>query len=137
MIRFFGESSLRTKGTGMPCPRSRRWVLSSPGTDRSSLYFQGGTNGEDGLVAEMRTWGPIRPSRLNLARLVLDELIKGPVAWGFCSGTLPRGTREKSSGLSIHQGVCHVDFGQGLAGNHWGGGRREDLTIYSVVNTFV
>jgi N-acetylmuramoyl-L-alanine amidase len=133
VIRFFGERQLEDKRDGDALSKEPTMGPSlEPGDGQVLLYFQGGTNREDGLVAEMRDVGPYPADTLNLARLVLDELIKGPVA-GILLRTLPRGTKVK--GLSIHQGVCHVDFSQELAGNHWGGGRSEELTIYSVVNT--
>ena len=68
-------------------------------------------------------------------RQIVTELINGPAAGGKLA-TIPRETRLRAFFL-LDDGTAVVDFSSPLRDNHPGGCRREQLTLFSVVNSLV
>lgn len=95
------------------------------------LYF----SFEDKLFPEDREiWPPLRSDLTAQIRILLEELIKGPVSDLRLTPTLPR--EAKLRGIFIDKnGICYLDFGreiqEGLPGGVW----TEMLCLYSIVNT--
>ena len=86
------------------------------------------------LVGEERVMvHPGDPSRFG--RQLVAELINGPAAGGKLD-TIPRETRLRAFFL-LEDGTAVVDFSSHLRDNHPGGCRREQLTLFSLVNSLV
>ena len=90
------------------------------------VYF---SNDLDYLVAQKREI----PKEEGLARVVMQELVKGPGSDSGLLPTLPPGTQLRD--INIRNGLCTVDFSRELRDNHPGGSNWELITIYSIVNT--
>jgi N-acetylmuramoyl-L-alanine amidase len=99
------------------------------------VYFAGPTNFQDWLVPEQRSisFSHGSPSPEEIARALLDELVKGPGEKSVLAPVLPPGTKLR--GLRVAGGLATVDFDGALPGLFWGGSRSEELTVYSIVNT--
>lgn len=93
-----------------------------------SLYF----SSIDGnyLIAEEREIDK-KENIISLARLVVQELIKGPKTDLY--RTIPEGTKLRA--LYFDAGIAYLDFSSELQENHWGGSSGELHTIFSIVNT--
>jgi germination protein M len=97
------------------------------------LYF--GAHDARGLSAELR---PLRigtagaEDEQQLIKLVLEELIRGPVS--VLVPTLPRETTVNSMFL-FEGGKLAIDFGKEIRDYHPGGALGEWITVYSIVNT--
>ena len=86
------------------------------------------------LVAEERVM--VHPGDASrFGRQLVAELINGPAA-GRKLDTISRGTRLRAFFL-LEDGTAVVDFSSHLRDNHPGGCRREQLTLFSVVNSLV
>lgn len=68
-----------------------------------------------------------------VAKVALEELIKGPQESTTAQATIPSGTRLL--GVTIKDKVAQVNFSAEFADNHSGGSAAEIMTVYSVVNT--
>lgn len=114
-------------------------IASEPGrthlqADEAVLYFASAGN-EDCLMPEVRVVSglSVADSIPAKARLLIHELIRGPGEESVLSATLPRETRLL--GVAFSDGRLYVNFGEELCGAFWGGGRPEELAIYSLVDT--
>jgi len=67
-----------------------------------------------------------------IARLIIDELFKGPSKKGLHSA-IPEGTQLRE--IYIYDGVLYVDLSSEVSKNHPGGSASEIATIFSIVNT--
>jgi len=86
------------------------------------------------LVGEERVMVyPGDPS--SFGRQLVAELINGPAAGGKLA-TISPGTRLRAFFL-LEDGTAVVDFSSQLRDNHPGGCRREQLTLFSVVNSLI
>jgi len=86
------------------------------------------------LVGEERVM--VHPGDPTLfGRQLVAELINGPAAGGKLE-TISRETRLRAFFL-LEDGTAVVDFSSHLRDNHPGGCRREQLTLFSVVNSLV
>jgi len=119
-----GKKNTESKGSG-----------EAPGSDGLSdraeqtaiiLYF---SNSDGYLVAEKRTVTKVE----GIARLALQELIKGPAPGSQLRPTIPQGTILRDIG--IKNGLATVDFSKEIRLNHGGGSCGELLTVYSIINT--
>ncbi len=90
------------------------------------LYF---ADEQGNLVAQKRDI----PKVDGIARMTVNELIKGPDAASSLLPTIPPETKLKD--ISISDGLCTVDFNRALKENHPGGSSSELVTVYSIVNT--
>ncbi|MCD5406858.1 MAG: GerMN domain-containing protein [Desulfotomaculum sp.] len=90
------------------------------------IYF---SNDQDYLVAQKRE---ILKAE-GVARVVMQELVKGPDINSGLLPTLPTGTQLRD--INIRNGLCTVDFSAELKTNHPGGSSWELMTVYSIVNT--
>ncbi|MGI6143660.1 MAG: GerMN domain-containing protein [bacterium] len=105
------------------------------------LYFDGSTGSSYALGREIRrlpgleytSGGQDKNDMLALLRGNLEELIKGPEPGSPLAPTIPAGT--KLLHLEFDKGIARVVFSKELALGHWGGSRREELTVYSITNT--
>lgn len=103
--------------------------------DEALLYFASIGN-EDSLQPEIRLIPGLteKASVAQQAMLVLAELIKGPGTHSVLIATVPPATRVLSTQVD-NSGIITVDFTDELVTGFWGGGRSEQLTIFSIVNT--
>lgn len=103
--------------------------------DEALLYFASVGN-EDSLQPEIRLIPGLAEttSLSQRAMLVLAELIKGPGTHSVLIATVPSMTGVISSRVDAN-GIMTVDFTEELVTGFWGGGRSEQLTVYSIVNT--
>ena len=69
-----------------------------------------------------------------LATVVLKELIKGPVKGSQLQPSVPEGTTIHSD-VTIKDGVAIVDLSKEFINKHPGGKKKEQLTLYSIVNS--
>jgi germination protein M len=69
-----------------------------------------------------------------LATIVLKELIKGPAKGSLLQASIPEGTTVHAD-ITIKDGVATVDLSKEFIDKHPGGKKREQLTLYSIVNT--
>ncbi len=69
-----------------------------------------------------------------LATIVLKELIKGPVKGSQLQPSIPEGTAIHSD-VTIKDGVATVDLSKEFINKHPGGKKKEQLTLYSIVNS--
>jgi germination protein M len=70
----------------------------------------------------------------NLAGIIVDELIKGPVKTSLLNATIPEGTSRIGS-VKIEEGIATVNLSKEFVENHPGGKNAEQLTIFSIVNS--
>ena len=63
---------------------------------------------------------------------VLEELIKGPKNQDLYA-TIPE--TVKIQGLTIEDGLVHIDFSQEMHTDHWGGAAGEAMTVNSISDT--
>lgn len=69
-----------------------------------------------------------------LATVVLKELINGPAKGSLLQASIPQGTTVHSD-VTIKDGVATVDLSKEFIDKHPGGKKKEQLTLYSIVNT--
>lgn len=65
-------------------------------------------------------------------RIVLEELIKGPVSENLYR-TIPDGVQVEYT--ELEEDLLKVDFSEEMHTKHWGGAAGESMTINSIVNT--
>lgn len=65
-------------------------------------------------------------------RIVLEELIKGPVSENLYR-TIPDGVQVEY--VELEEDLLKVDFSEEMHTKHWGGAAGESMTINSIVNT--
>lgn len=98
------------------------------------LYFinEQGTK----LAAETRYINKAEASKGTeaLATAIVRELISGPAKGSLLQATIPKGTAVHSN-VTIKDGVATVDFSKEFIDKHPGGKKKEQLTLYSVVNS--
>lgn len=99
------------------------------GKKKLLLYFQGVDI--DLLFPEERLTEGAADGNAQ-ARLVLDELIKGPTK--DLLPTIPSGTKVREVYFDAN-GVAYVDFTHELRDGHIGGSAEELMTVESIVNT--
>lgn len=122
-----------------PGPAKPHNPVSQPAGDSFTytgmVYFAGPTNFQDCLVPEQRSIAFPRksPSPVEIARALLDELVKGPGDKSVLAPVLPQGTRLR--GLHVAGGLATVDLDGAFLEVYWGGSRSEEVTVYSIVNT--
>ncbi len=75
-----------------------------------------------------------RKSVNNLAAIIVDELIKGPVKKSVLNPTMPTDTKRNGI-VKIEAGVATVDLSKEFVDNHTGDKNKEQLTIFSIVNS--
>lgn len=95
-----------------------------------TLYFA--SKGKDSLYKEIKKI-PAEKMILNLAGIIVKNLIRGPAIVSEARALIPQGTQLRS--LFYHQGTFFVDFSQEFVENHPGGASEEVLTVFSIVNT--
>ena len=93
------------------------------------LYFP--VRGKEFLEKELRKI-PKQNMVLNQARILLEELIKGPYKPNS-RASLPAETKLRA--VYFHAGTFLVDFSSEIMSKHPAGPCEEALTLYSVVNT--
>lgn len=88
------------------------------------------------LVLETRYIDNTEASKGNsyLATAILKELVKGPSKGSQLQASIPEGTTVHSD-VSIKDGVATVDLSKEFINKHPGGKKKEQLTLYSIVNT--
>lgn len=91
-----------------------------------TLYFANGEGKQ--LVAETRE--VVYSSTLSMERVVLNQLIEGPKGENL-TATLPRNL--KIQGVSLRDGVCHVDFDASFLEEPVN--VTDQVEIYSIVNS--
>jgi len=103
--------------------------------DEALLYFASIGN-EDSLQPEIRLIPGLteKTSLAQQAMLVLAELIKGPGTHSVLIAAVPPATRVISARVD-NNGIITVDFTNELVTGFWGGGRSEQLAVFSIVNT--
>ncbi|QNU67565.1 GerMN domain-containing protein [Ruminiclostridium herbifermentans] len=69
-----------------------------------------------------------------LATVILKELIKGPEKGSQLQPSIPEGTTVHSD-VTIKDGVATVDLSKEFVNKHPGGKKKEQLTLYSIVNS--
>jgi len=96
------------------------------------LYFANEANTK--LVLEVRhiSAEDARKKTSELAKIIVEELIKGPVTSGL-KATIPEGTKLRS--VKVKDGTATVDFSKEFKTAHPGGVDAEKMTIYSIVNS--
>ncbi|MBC7345521.1 MAG: GerMN domain-containing protein, partial [Clostridia bacterium] len=97
-------------------------------TIKITLYFSSPDG--DALVPETRN---VKKSS-SIARVAMEELIKGPTVESGLLPTIPKGSRLRDINIRP-DGLARVDFTSELIANHKGGSMAENLTVYSIVNT--
>ena len=95
-----------------------------------TLYFGG--RGNDLLVKETKKIPPEKMI-LNLASILIKELINGPVLVTDARPIIPPETQLRA--LFYYQGTFFVDFSKELIEKHPGGALEEVLTVYAIVST--
>jgi germination protein M len=93
------------------------------------LYFANETG--DGLVEENRR-NVVYNSNISLEKLVMEQLIQGPMAQG-CYPTINPLTKIVS--VNVKDGVCYVDFSEDFLSQPYN--VNSDVTIYSITNSLV
>ncbi|MBQ3181968.1 MAG: GerMN domain-containing protein [Clostridia bacterium] len=93
-----------------------------------SLYF--GDEMGEGLVLERRNVEI--PSSSTVERVIVDEIIKGPVTSGNIS-VIPAGVKVLS--VETKNRVCFVNLSKEFIDRFTGGSSGEVLTVYSIVNS--
>jgi spore germination protein GerM len=116
---------------GLACFHAVTGFAQSHGKHEVHLYFADANR--PFLVGESRVM--VEPeSPAAFGRQLVQELIKGPNADNMA--TIPKATRLRSFFL-LQDGTAVVDFTDPFGKNHPGSCRREQLTLFSVVNTLV
>jgi germination protein M len=105
--------------------------LTEEGMMEAMLFFSAA---DEPVLKPERRKIELREDLVSQAKLVIEELIKGPVKRSL-KPTLPEGTRLQE--LFFSDGVAYVDFSKELRENHWGGSEGELHTIFSIVNTLI
>lgn len=103
--------------------------------DEALLYF-GSVGNEDALQPEIRLIPGLseKTTLAEQATAILTELIRGPGEQSILVATLPPTTKVISAQADAN-GIITVDFSEELVTEFWGGGRSEQLMIFSIVNT--
>lgn len=70
----------------------------------------------------------------SLATAVLKELIIGPAKGSLLQASIPQGTKVHAD-VTIKDGTATVDLSKEFIDKHPGGKKKEQLTLYSIVNT--
>jgi germination protein M len=98
------------------------------------LYFANDDNTK--LLMEIRyiPMSEVKKSVNNLASVIVEELIKGPLQNTRLKATIPEDTKLCSP-VSIDAGIATVDLTKHFIDNHPGGKEAEQITIYSIVNS--
>lgn len=71
-------------------------------------------------------------SQEEYAKLILDELIKGPIDENLYP-TIPPDTKVLN--IDIEEDLLYIDFSKEMHINHWGGSAGENMTLLSLANT--
>jgi len=95
------------------------------------LYFADKTNGY--LISEERNIRDGQNPR-DFCRRIMTELINGPTSG--LTRTIPEGAGVRAIYLTPDR-TAYVDLTTEIAGNHPGGIRTEQMTVYSIVNTLI
>lgn len=104
-----------------------------------NLYFANAENTKLKLevryipLSEVKKTAKDKSEAVNLATIIMKELIKGPGENTGLKGTIPKGTTLRS--VSIKSGVATVDLSKEFVDKHPGGAAAAKLTLYSVVNS--
>ena len=69
-----------------------------------------------------------------LATIVLKELINGPAKGSLLQASIPKETKVNAN-VTIKDGTATVDLSKEFIDKHTGGKKKEQLTLYSIVNT--
>ena len=93
------------------------------------LYFANETG--DGLVEENRR-NVVYSSNISLEKLVVEQLLKGPMAQGAFPTINPM---TKILSVNIKDGVCYVNFDEEFLNQPYN--VSTDVTIYSITNSLV
>ena len=93
------------------------------------LYFANETG--DGLVEENRR-NVVYSSNISLEKLVVEQLLKGPMAQGAFPTINPM---TKILSVNIKDGVCYVNFNEEFLNQPYN--VSTDVTIYSITNSLV
>ena len=93
------------------------------------LYFANETG--DGLVEENRR-NVVYSSNISLEKLVVEQLLKGPMAQGAYPTINPM---TKILSVNIKDGVCYVNFNEEFLNQPYN--VSTDVTIYSITNSLV
>lgn len=93
------------------------------------LYFANETG--DGLVEENRR-NVVYSSNISLEKLVVEQLLKGPMAQGAYPTINPL---TKILSVNIKDGVCYVNFNEEFLNQPYN--VSTDVTIYSITNSLV
>lgn len=93
------------------------------------LYFANETG--DGLVEENRR-NVVYNSNISLEKLVMEQLIQGPMAQGGYPTINPL---TKIVSVNVKDGVCYVDFSEDFLSQPYN--VNSDVTIYSITNSLV
>lgn len=98
-------------------------------TAEVTLYFGRMTAKDFFLVPEKRSVSKVE----GLPKAALEELIRGPLPGSGLERLIPEGTKLRS--LKVRDGIAYPDFSEEIRSKFPGGSRREELLVYSVVNT--
>lgn len=98
------------------------------------LYFADKENHKLRIEIRYIPMGEARKSVNNLAAIIIDELIKGPVKKSLLNPTIPSGTKRNGT-VKIEAGVATVDLSKEFVENHTGDKSLEQITIFSIVNS--
>ena len=98
------------------------------------LYFE--VEGKNILKMETRYINEEDAKRSvnNIAEIIVKELINGPAENSKLQATIPEGSKLRSP-IKIKEGVATVDLTKEFVENHPGGKEKEQITIYSIVNS--
>lgn len=102
-----------------------------PRADKIKIELFFPDKGGEYLVPEQREI-PKKEGEEDVARLIMDELFKGPTKEGLYSA-ISTGTTLRE--IYIYEGVIYVDLSEEIVKNHPGGSSAEIATIFSIVNT--
>lgn len=70
----------------------------------------------------------------SFATAIVKELITGPAKGSLLQATIPQGTKVHSN-VTIKDGIATVDLSKEFIDKHPGGKKKEQLTLYSIVNS--
>lgn len=93
------------------------------------LFFPNGQG--QYLIPEEREI-PKREKEEDVARLIIDELFKGPTKEELHSA-IPEGVKLRE--VYLYEGRLYIDLSEEICKNHPGGSCAELATIFSIVNT--
>mgnify|MGYP000315471142 CR=1 FL=1 len=94
-----------------------------------TLYFGRMTATDFFLVPEKRTVNKVE----GLPKAALEELIRGPRPGSGLEKLIPEGTKLRN--FKVRDGIAYADFSGEIRSRFPGGSRREELLVYSIVNT--